>query len=317
MTSKSEARLESWSCCQTAMYLTDENSIHAIFTRMLAYSWRSPQVAQHLYVRFNVNTVFSESYDRMVALTVRHQSDVIMRAMASQITGVSIAYSSVCLGTYQVIHQITSLASAFHRELVDFIHKGKGFPCRDIIMAIEYPMYHQYMLTSSNGNIFSVTGHLCAEFAGHRWIPAENSGEFQRGIHRSPVNSPHKGQCDIFFDLHLNKRLSKHWWGWWFETQSHPLWRLCNELSTYTLHTVFMSLSTSWHRPLRPRAAICDIRQKIGLVAPMWLILYTPNLKWHVFMHICRYIVRSFDDIRFLQMKMADISAWNVGVQCT
>ena len=27
------------------------------------------------------------------------------------------------------------------------------------------------MLTSWNGNIFHVTGHLCGEFTGHRWIP--------------------------------------------------------------------------------------------------------------------------------------------------
>ena len=27
------------------------------------------------------------------------------------------------------------------------------------------------MMTSSNGNIFCVTGHLCGEFTGHRWIP--------------------------------------------------------------------------------------------------------------------------------------------------
>ena len=26
-------------------------------------------------------------------------------------------------------------------------------------------------MTSSNGDIFSVTGHLCGEFTGHRWIP--------------------------------------------------------------------------------------------------------------------------------------------------
>ena len=30
---------------------------------------------------------------------------------------------------------------------------------------------------------------------------------------------------DVFFDLHPNKRLSKQCWGWWFETQSCPLWR--------------------------------------------------------------------------------------------
>ena len=27
------------------------------------------------------------------------------------------------------------------------------------------------MMTSSNENIFRVTGHLCVEFTGHRWIP--------------------------------------------------------------------------------------------------------------------------------------------------
>ena len=33
---------------------------------------------------------------------------------------------------------------------------------------------------------------------------------------------------DVFFDLRLNKRLSKQPWGWWFETLSHSLWRHCN-----------------------------------------------------------------------------------------
>ena len=28
-----------------------------------------------------------------------------------------------------------------------------------------------FMMTSSNGNIFRVTGHLCGEFTGRRWIP--------------------------------------------------------------------------------------------------------------------------------------------------
>ena len=39
---------------------------------------------------------------------------------------------------------------------------------------------------------------------------------FVRGIHRS---------FDVFFDLRLNKRLSKQSWGWWYETSSRPLWR--------------------------------------------------------------------------------------------
>ena len=28
-----------------------------------------------------------------------------------------------------------------------------------------------FMVTSSNGNIFRVTGPMCGEFTGHRWIP--------------------------------------------------------------------------------------------------------------------------------------------------
>ena len=33
------------------------------------------------------------------------------------------------------------------------------------------------MMTSSNGNIFRVTGHLCKEFTGHRWIPRTNASD--------------------------------------------------------------------------------------------------------------------------------------------
>ena len=47
---------------------------------------------------------------------------------------------------------------------------------------------------------------------------------FVRGIHWSPVNSPHKGQAaqrfDVFFDIGLNKQ----WCRRWFET----LWRSCD-----------------------------------------------------------------------------------------
>ena len=74
--------------------------------------------------------------------------------------------------------------------------------------------YFVVMFTSLNGNIFRLTGHLCGEL-----------------IHRSPVNSRTKaGDAELWCCLwsHLNKRLSKQWWGWWFETPSRPLWRNCN-----------------------------------------------------------------------------------------
>ena len=71
-----------------------------------------------------------------------------------------------------------------------------------------------HMMTSSNGNIFRVTGHLCGEFTG--------PGEF-------PTQRPVTRSFDVYFDLRLNKRLSKQSWGWWFETLSRSLWRHRNE----------------------------------------------------------------------------------------
>ena len=68
-----------------------------------------------------------------------------------------------------------------------------------------------------------------------KWKHFPRYGPFVRGIHRSPVNSPHKGQWRgaLMFSLicALNKRLSKQSWGWGFETPSRLLWRHCNAKS--------------------------------------------------------------------------------------
>ena len=88
----------------------------------------------------------------------------------------------------------------------------RGLQCSSSVQCI-----CRAMMTSSNGNIFRVTGHLCEEFSSHRWIPA------QRPVARS---------FDVFFDLLLNTRLNKQWWGWWFETPASPLWCHCNVQSS-------------------------------------------------------------------------------------
>ena len=59
-------------------------------------------------------------------------------------------------------------------------------------------------MTSSNGNVFRVTGLCAGATDAELWC---------------------------FLDLRLNKRLSKQSWGWWFETPSSSLWRHCNVLS--------------------------------------------------------------------------------------
>ena len=54
---------------------------------------------------------------------------------------------------------------------------------------------------------------LLAICAGNSPVP----GEF-------PTQRPVTRSFDVYFDLRPNKRLSKHSWGWWFETLSSPLW---------------------------------------------------------------------------------------------
>ena len=44
----------------------------------------------------------------------------------------------------------------------------------------------------------------------------------------SPAQRPVTRSFHAFFDLRLNKRLSKHSWGWWFETLSRSLRRHSN-----------------------------------------------------------------------------------------
>ena len=81
----------------------------------------------------------------------------------------------------------------------------------DRLTAMSFPSFEsieellQLMMTSSNENIFRVTGPLCGELTGHWWIPCTVTRSFE-----------------VFFDLRLNKRLSKQSRGWWFATPPRP-----------------------------------------------------------------------------------------------
>ena len=77
---------------------------------------------------------------------------------------------------------------------------GQGSP-----FSLLPPVPGHVMMTSSNGNIFRVTGPLCGEITCHRWIP---------------LTKPVTRRFDVLFDLRLNKRLSKQSRGWWLETPS-------------------------------------------------------------------------------------------------
>ena len=81
-----------------------------------------------------------------------------------------------------------------------------------------------------------------------KWIHFPRYWPFVRGIHRSPVNSPHKGQRRgaLIFSLicawiNVFSKQSRHWW---FETPLNSLWRHCDTGSitqtTFPCHAVIM-----------------------------------------------------------------------------
>ena len=52
--------------------------------------------------------------------------------------------------------------------------------CREAFYLMRWKQFRitsYFMMTSSNGNIFRVTGHLCGEFTGPRWIPRTKASD--------------------------------------------------------------------------------------------------------------------------------------------
>ena len=135
----------------------------------------------------------------------------------------------------------------FFRWLLESLHKGpvisKKPPCDDVIMT--WP-------------------HFCQPGSAHddviKWKHFPRYWPFVRGIHRSPVNSPHKGQWRgaLMFSLictWINGWVNNRETGW-FETPSPPLWRHCNVdlwinhqwgkalLATFSSHKQLLNLVT-------------------------------------------------------------------------
>ena len=98
------------------------------------------------------------------------------------------------------------------------------------------------MMTSSNGNIFRVTGHMCGEFTGPRWVPRTKANDAELWCFRWSASE---------------KWLSKLTWCWWFETLFHPLWRQCNVERMSLPHKPHMLSPSLIHRHV-----VCSRRPK-------------------------------------------------------
>ena len=81
-------------------------------------------------------------------------------------------------------------------------------------------MFSSFIMTSSHGSFFSVTGHLWGEFTGHRWIP---------------LTKGQKCRLWCFFDVGphklRDKLLNKQSINRWFETT----WRQCGVVVMFAM----------------------------------------------------------------------------------
>ena len=106
-----------------------------------------------------------------------------------------------------------------------------------------------------------------------KWKHFPRYWPFVRGIHRSPVNSPHKGQWRgaLKFSLicTLNKQFSKQWEHWWFETPWRPLWH-CNAAAM-----LYVILCWMWAQSML-QLGLFDYRD--NKISPFYLLNRLPPL---------------------------------------
>ena len=121
--------------------------------------------------------------------------------------------------------------------------------CTGVIAAI-------LVMMSSNGNLFRVTGHLCGEFT---------------GIHRSPVNSPHKGQRRgaLMFSLicvWIN--------GWVNNREAGDLRRYRSHYNVIAMWSILWVKCRRYHITTKTTKSTLSVFQKTNaIVIPMFIFL--------------------------------------------
>ena len=132
---------------------------------------------------------------------------------------------------------------------------------------------------------------LLASCAGNSPVP----GEF-------PAQRPVTRNFDVYFDLRLNKRLSKQSWGWWFETPLRPLWRHRNVKPTSAL-TITSPICKVWSWDLH----IEDTTKVISnhYLSQWWHVSYEPLR--------IRYNVYKINFLQFVPEIVLGIIIYNIG----
>ena len=87
-----------------------------------------------------------------------------------------------------------------------------------------------------------------------------------------PTQRPVMQSFDVFFDLGLNKQLSKQSWGWRFEMPASSLWHHCNETTHPELLTSVtpMRMLTMWHELILLKSQMMSKRFVGILINGIW-----------------------------------------------
>ena len=146
---------------------------------------------------------------------------------------------STCTFIIHLHHERIGGGSVFLRS---YFHIGYIGWC-NCVVEIKSDLRQTFTRINTNSYI-SWWRHEMETFSALLAICAINSpvpGEF-------PAQRPVTSSFDVFFDLRLNKWLSKQSWGWWFETLSRPLWRHWNVNQNTKMQTVdhFVQASVFW-----------------------------------------------------------------------
>ena len=117
-----------------------------------------------------------------------------------------------------------------------------------------------------------------------------------------PTQRPVTRSFEVFFDLRLNKRLSKKSWGWWFETlnATRPHWW---QVKIGSGNGLVSSGNTPLSQPMFPRSVSpYDVTRPQWVTVNLILILVNEFMAlWCIYIHLQRHI---YSEITFGNFKV-------------
>ena len=157
---------------------------------------------------------------------VRTNHDGMHNTMVTSCHGNTLGIARTLLGVFSDIQLIILTGGQKRDQPVDFPHKV--YAMRSFVVLL-LPTRTSFLINSK------VTGAL--------W---NHEGNVKSVMWSFWFYGRRNLRLNVFFDLRLNKRLSKLSWGWWFETPSCSLWRHCNELLNQNLRSLIKYQVQLW-----------------------------------------------------------------------